>query len=633
MCGICGFHRLRDSFESGSKLNVMVASLSHRGPDGHGSWLSRDGKTGLGNTRLAIIDISGGRQPLVSEDEKLVIVFNGEIYNFSSLRSELVKCGHRFVTRSDTEVVLAAYRQWGRECLNRFHGMFALAIYEVDLQTLFLARDRTGIKPLYFYDGPNGFYFASELKAILSEPAIPRRVEYQALADFMMLSYPIGPKTPFSELHELEPGTWLQVTPTEISRGRYWSWSRSPVECDPEEAMTYAANAIRESLHEHLVSDTAVGAFLSGGIDSSLLLALLVRDLGQDIEAFTLAFDESAYDESPYAIEVARFLGVRHRVIRLKHSQADIDLVNKLHDQFDLPYGDSSAIPTYLVCKEIRNHVKVAISGDGGDEMFGGYSRFWHADMAKRIGNLPNSGLAAIQTGTQVLKRFSPDLYRKSRRFLRSAISRGDGRFLALSCYLFPEELSEVFSADFVRELAGYMPSLSANGNGSSDLGGAEFVDATVRKVLPGDYLRKVDMMSSAVGLEVRVPFLGESVMECAKKIPARLQYAWGRNKRILRSLAERYLPKKVVEKPKAGFGIPLDSWLGRDGCEEIRALLTSPAARIRTLIRPEHVASLFTGFSDGVWEGTKRSRFNTYQQVYFLWSLERWLTRWNPAF
>lgn len=630
MCGICGFHNLQDVSESSLRIEAMTESLSHRGPDGHGSWLSSDRRTGMGSTRLAVIDVPGGRQPLFSIDQKSVIVFNGEIYNFGELRNELERLGHHLSTKSDTEVTLAAYRQWGVECLNRFHGMFAFAIYNSDSHELFLARDRTGIKPLYYYDGPPGFYFGSELKSILGATEIPRAVDRQAIVDFMMLSYPIGPKTSFSGIYELDPGTWLRVSPAGMSRGRYWSWSRDSMACTVEQATEEARMAMLRSLREHLVSDVPIGAFLSGGIDSSLLVAMLVKELGQDMEAFTVAFGESAYDESPYAVEVTEALGVRHRMIRVDHSQADINLINKLLDQFDVPYGDSSAIPTYLVCKEIRKHVKVAIGGDGGDEMFGGYTRFWHADIAKRVGNLP--GLNAIQTSSQVFKSFSSNAYRKSRRFLRSAAARGDRRLLALSCYLFPEELGEVFDWDFLHEVGGYFPSLSKNGHGSDDFGGPEFVDATVKTALPGDYLRKVDMMSSAVGLEVRVPFLGEDVMDCARKIPTNLQYSRGDNKQILRKIAEKYLPNAVVKKPKGGFGIPLDSWLGRRGREEIRSLLMSPVAHIRAMIRASYIESLLAGFVDQTWDAANRSRFNTYQQVYFLWSLERWLMRWKPA-
>jgi len=632
MCGICGFHKVEDVRESATRLEVMVKSLSHRGPDGHGAWLSPDGRTGLGSTRLAVIDIPGGAQPLFSPDKKYAIVFNGEIYNFLPLRNELLGLGHAFNTMSDTEVALTAYRQWGIECLDRFHGMFAFAIHDIESQELFLARDRTGIKPLYLYDGPLGLFFASELKTILDSTQVPRRVDHQAIVDFMMLSYPIGPKTPFSGICELDPGTWLRVSSAGVTRGRYWSWSRDPSEWTAEQATDQARTAILESLQEHLVSDVPIGAFLSGGIDSSLLVAMLVRDKGADIEAFTVAFSESAYDESPYAIEVAKALGIRHRVIRLDRSEADINLVNKLLDQFDSPYGDSSAIPTYLVCKEIRKHVKVAISGDGGDEMFGGYTRFWYADVARRIASLPKPGLKAIQTGSQLFKSFSPDLYRKSSRFLRSARELGDRRLLALSCYIFPEELYEIFNGDFLQQLAGYVPALSKNGLRPDDVGGAQFIDATVKTALPGDYLRKVDMMSSAVGLEVRVPYLGEDVMACARRIPTHLQYSRKSNKQILRRLAIKYLPKSVADKPKWGFGIPVDSWLGRAGREEIRSLLMSPRAHIRAVIRPEYIEALLRDFVDQVWNSARRSRFNTYQQVYFLWSLERWLARWKPA-
>jgi asparagine synthase (glutamine-hydrolysing) len=245
---------------------------------------------------------------------------------------------------------------------------------------------------------------------------------------------------------------------------------------------------------------------------------------------------------------------------------------------------------------------------------------------------MPQAGLTTLWKGGEWLQALAPDWYRKSRRFLRSVGSRGDQRLLALSCYLFPEELPQLFQPDFSEQSNGYLPSLARNGDRASDPGGPEFTDVTVKTVLPGDYLRKVDMMSSAVGLEVRVPYLGEPVINCAERIPAHLKYSRKGNKLILRKLAERYLPKAVVNKPKAGFGIPIDSWLGQRGRQEICALLSSPSARIREIIRPSYVEALLRGFAGQVWDAAKRSRYNTYQQVYILWSLERWLARWNPA-
>lgn len=610
----------------------MTASLAHRGPDGTGTWLSSEMNVGLGHTRLAIIDITGGRQPIHSADGRFVIVFNGELYNFRSLRKELEGLGHRFRTSSDTEVLLEAYVRWGPACLQRFHGMFAVAIYDTQTREVFLARDRTGIKPLYYHGGPSGFVFGSEIKAILQVAGIPRRFNYQAFADFFVLGYPLVPKTMFSDVSELEPGTWLRVSRQGMEKRRFWSWRQLPDAIGEADALEQTQTALTESLREHLVSDVPIGVLLSGGIDSSLLVAFLVKVLQEDVETFTVSFAESAYDESQYAGLVARTLGVRHQQIVLGPQLADISLTEDILDQFDQPFADSSAIPTYFICRQIRKSAKVAIGGDGGDEMFGGYRRFSHADMAKLVGTLPTPLLQASQTTLGRIAGIVPHLSRMGKRFLRSAASRDEGRLIALSCYTFPDQLPEVIEPPVMKNIGKYVPSLSFNGNGTTNPGGREFVDSTVRYALPGDYLRKVDVMSSAHGLEVRVPFLGEHVLECAAKIPVHLKYSRTRNKIILRKLAGRYLPKAVVEKPKGGFGIPLDTWLGRNGREEVRSILLSRNASIHNLIRPEYSESLLSEFVDQNWNASRQSRFNTYQQVYMLWSVERWLQRWRPS-
>ena len=544
MCGICGFFNISSPYDLPAVLSAMTASLAHRGPDGTGTWLSPEMNVGLGHTRLAIIDITGGRQPIHSADGRFVIVFNGELYNFRSLRKELEGLGHRFRTSSDTEVLLEAYVRWGPACLQRFHGMFAVAIYDTQAREVFLARDRTGIKPLYYHGGPSGFLFGSEIKAILQVPGIPRRFNYQAFADFVVLGYPLVPKTLFSDVSELEPGTWLRVSRQGMEKQRFWSWRQLPDAMGEADALEQTQTALTESLREHLVSDVPIGVLLSGGIDSSLLVAFLVKVLREDVETFTVSFAEAAYDESHYAGLVARSLGVRHQQIVLGPQLADISLTEDILDQFDQPFADSSAIPTYFICRQIRKSAKVAIGGDGGDEMFGGYRRFSHADMAKLVGTLPRPLLQASQTTLGIIAGMVPHLSRMGKRFLRSAASRDEGRLIALSCYTFPDQLPECIEPPVMKNIGKYVPSLSLNGNGTINPGGREFVDSTVRYALPGDYLRKVDMMSSVHGLEVRAPFLGEHVLECAAKIPVHLKYSRTRNKIILRKLAGRYLPK-----------------------------------------------------------------------------------------
>ena len=403
MCGLCGFFDLRTEESPRQLLEAMTASLQHRGPDGSEIWVECDHRVGLGHTRLAVIDLEHGQQPMHSADGRYVIVLNGEIYNFKELRLELESEGHRFSTDSDTEVLLVSFARWRENCLIRLRGMFAFAIFDRIDRSLFLARDRTGMKPLYYHTGPQGFMFASELKALLAASAMPRRLHYPALAEFLLLSYTIPPKTFFEDIHELAPGTWLSMGHGGLRRGRYWTWTRRPADWPEALALDISEQAIVGSLTEHLVSDVPVGAFLSGGIDSSVLIALLAKVLGKRLPTFTVAFDAAGYDESPYARMVAQALGTEHHEIALKSGEGNLSLVDNILDHFDQPFGDSSAIPTFLICQEVRKSVKVVIGGDGADEMFGGYRRFWHADLARTIGRLPGWGISAFQTATHAV--------------------------------------------------------------------------------------------------------------------------------------------------------------------------------------------------------------------------------------
>lgn len=633
MCGICGFYDLRknSSLEPRDLLEAMTQRLLHRGPDGHGIWLDETQQIGLGQTRLAIIDLISGQQPMVSASGQYVIVFNGEIYNYRALRGELEQRGHHFATQSDTEVIVEAYAEWGRDALTRLHGMFAFALLDVVDRRLCLARDPVGIKPLYYLPSSRGLFFGSEIKSILQDD-LPHRINYEALADFFILGYPLWPKTAFADVCELEPGSWLEIDATGITHGRYWTWKREEQDCAEATALDEAEAVLTESLQEHLVADVPIGAFLSGGIDSSLLVALLVKSLGVKVDTFNVRFGEADYDESSYARLVANHLGVQHHEIQLGNGQPDIDLVDRVLEQFDQPFGDSSAIPTYLISQRIRQHVKVVLGGDGGDEMFGGYPRFRYADMAQRLGHWPRPVVSLMDLAGRWGRAYRPDFYRQSRRLLGAAGRHGAERLLRLACSNYPEQLADILLPAARAKVGSYYPVMNSPG-GTVDTGGPDLIDATVNFALPGDYLRKIDVMSGAHGLEVRVPFLGAQVLAYAERLPHPLRYRGGTGKILLRQLTRRYLPDVIAHKPKAGFGIPLDSWLGAEGRKSLGHALTSPGAGIRDLLQPAWIDSLVEAFVSGRWDRTERSRFMLYQNVYFLWSLERWLQQWQPAF
>lgn len=632
MCGICGVVRPAVDHALSETIDRMARALHHRGPDGSGQWVDSTGTVGLGHARLAVIDLAGGRQPMISADERYAMVYNGEIYNFHSLREELERVGKRFRTQSDTEVLLEAYGYWGATCLSKFHGMFALAVYDTVENELFLARDRTGIKPLYYATLDGAFCFASEIKALQELSARSLTLNYASLVDFLLLSYTVPPRTFFSEIQEVEPGSWLRITRRGIERGTYWTWKREPADWSEPVSLEAGRRAILESLSEQLVADVPIGAFLSGGIDSSLLLAMLVNDLGRKVPSFTVAFGETSYDESPSAAMVARHLRTDHHEIRVPVGQGSLALIDEVLSQFDQPFGDSSAVPSYLMCRAVRPFVKVVIGGDGGDEMFGGYPRYAYADFARTLGRAPTWILRAMLLFSRTVSWVSPsERVRQVQRLLRAAEASGNERLLALSCYLFPEELHGMLTPSARQKTADCVPILMGTGDRSRGVGGADFIDATMHTALPGDYLRKVDMMSSAHGLEVRIPFLGESVLACSARIPERWKYSVGENKRLLRKLAERYLPPEICRRPKTGFGFPFDAWLGDQGRRELHRQLCSPTARVRDIVSAGYLERLIRCFVEQRWDDLRISRYNLYQRVYCLWALERWLQRWNP--
>ncbi len=631
MCGIAGFVNRKDTHDAEEVIQKMTSLLSHRGPDGSNAWLSADRQAAFGHARLSVIDLAGGGQPMVSADGHLVITFNGEIYNYKRLRAELARLNYNFQTNSDTEVILSAYAAWGESCLARFDGMFAFAIFDIAKGRLFIARDRVGIKPLYYSAKGPFFLFASEPKGVLAAGTTPV-LNYHKLVDFFVYGYPLLSETFFDGINELPPGTWLAVEKGgAISRGRYWQWRRETVQDSCSAILEKTKRALLTSLEDHLVSDVPVAAFMSGGIDSTLLVALMVRELGVSPDTFNMKFHEASYDESRDARTVASTLGVRHHEIEI--SKFDLDLVHSVIDQFDQPFGDSSAIPTYLLSRAVRQEFKVVISGDAGDEMFGGYPRFRHVQTAKRIGATPAPVLDLLSALSESTRRLLPERFRQSQRLLRASRARGVTRLRNISCYNSLEEVQKILKPETWEKVSSYLPERAYSSDMVGASGTTDLMDMTIALTLPGDYLRKVDFMSAANGLEVRVPYLGNQVLDCSSKIPVSHHFSNRENKVLLRSLARKYLPRSILERPKTGFGVPLDSWMGQDVRAEIRDMLTNRnSSRIFALLRPEWIIATMDAFVSGRWDKARWSRFMVYQHAYFLWTLERWLMKWNPA-
>jgi asparagine synthase (glutamine-hydrolysing) len=634
MCGISGFWgEIAQTPDALTRLENMTTALSHRGPDGKGCWLGPN--VGLGHTRLAVIDLAGGEQPMWDARKEKVIVFNGEIYNYRELKGELEAQGFAFRTRSDTEVIAAAIEAWGIEAgLLRLSGMFAFAIYDTRNRSLLLARDRVGIKPLYYSHTPGGLLFASEQKSLLASGWLSRDVNPVAIHDYLAKGYAVTPDTCWADIQMLEPGTWLEMGPAGSRRGRYWKWqSRVNDELGYQDAIEKTEQTLSDSLRSQLVSDVPIAAFLSGGLDSALNVALLSRGLMPGIQTFSMGFGDPAYDESHVARQVAEHFGTDHHEARMEGGKGDADLFCKIVGQYDEPFGDSSCIPTFLLCGEMRKHVKVAISGDGGDEVLGGYGRYFQARWLAALSNL-QSMRPLLDPVFHRLERPLGAAGRRAAKAWRLACLPRKVMLSSLNTYFSEEERLALYRPEFAQLALSKGPTTDRYTQFVPDAPTDpinQIIAAEFRQRLHGDYLRKVDIASSAHGLEVRVPFLDNSMLDLASELPTRFKVGrYGQTKILSRRLAERLLPPGIANRPKQGFGLPLDRWAGPQLHEFLKGLLLDSQARIHHWMKPAAVERVWLAFDNGQ-AGGSLSRYQRYQRVFLLSALELWLRRWEP--
>ena len=570
MCGISGIVDLRQRRPiNPALLQAMNDTLAHRGPDGEGFHFEPG--VGFGHRRLSIIDLEGGKQPLYNEDGSVVVTYNGEIYNFQELAEELIGKGHQFRTRCDTEVIVHAWEEWGERCLDRFNGMFAFAIWDRRLEVLFLARDRLGVKPLYYAELPDGeLIFGSELKALLVHPKLKREIDAKAVEEYFCFSYIPDPKTIYKSVKKLAPGHYLvgrrgQTVP---SPAQYWDVplhadKRAEIESsnDEEELRARLLDAVRL----RLVSDVPLGAFLSGGIDSSAVVAMM-RELGTpDLLTCSIGFKEKEYDESAYAAMVAEAKQTNHQMEIVEAS--DHGLLDTLVKLYDEPFSDSSAIPTYRVCGLARKHVTVALSGDGGDEDFIGYRRYRLFAMEQSLRAVFPDWFRKPVFGA--LGRYypkldwAPQVFRGKTTFQALARSPADAYLHGVS--IFPDTgRRRLFSADLRKELSGYQAAEVFRKHlerkvFADPLSMIQYLD--YQTYLPGDILTKVDRASMAHSLEVRVPFLDYTFVEWAARLPSSIKLKGGESKAILKKALEPLLPRDVLYRRKMGFAVPLDVW------------------------------------------------------------------------
>ena len=615
MCGICGAIHFDDKPVSAEILERMSARLRHRGPDGAGSFIAES--IGLAMRRLKIIDLAGSDQPLHNEDGAITLIFNGEIYNYRDLRRGLLQRGHQLSTDGDGETIAHLYEERGAGAIEWLRGMFAIALWDARERKLLLARDRFGQKPLYYYQDRRVFVFASEIKALLAHPAVPCESRFSsdraALAEYLSYGYMPTPATAFRGIHMLEPAAILEVSADgERNRVRYWDL---PPQAPPDSQADVAdyrdelLARLEEAVKLRLVSDVPLGAFLSGGLDSSLIVALMRRHSNAPIKSFSIGFEgDDSFDETAYAEAVARHLGAEHQAFR---ARADVlELLPKLVWQHDQPFADSSAIPTYLVSQLTREFATVALTGDGGDELFAGYERFYAASLFEKLAFMPRG----LWRGASGLLRRLPegtayyDPIKRAGRFMRAAS-------LPLGAAYF--DLLRVCSAE---HLAALLPKLPAADIDFPPYQTAEsapaLVDANMRAYLPDDLLVKADRCSMAASLEARAPFLDHELAEYAASIPFNLKLRGATSKYILKEAARNLLPAEIIQRKKHGFGIPLGAWLRRD-MDPVRDILLSQPARQRGLFELREIERLIAAHA--------RGKLDHNRQLWALLTLEEW--------
>jgi asparagine synthase (glutamine-hydrolysing) len=609
MCGICGKISLKGESVSSDLITTMMGSLVHRGPDDEGSYFKSvrtNGDSnitlGLGHKRLSIIDLSvDGRQPLTNEDESLWLIFNGEIYNHPTLRQELIARGHRFRSQTDSEVILHLYEEKGIDALQQFNGMFAFALWDEGKQKLYLCRDRLGIKPLVYFQDDSSLVFASEIQALLEDESIPRELDWEALRLYLTFNYIPAPLTIYQRIRKLLPGHYLLWEKGSVSTHQYWDIPSNDQSNYPDDFHQHSQR-LRQTLEDavklRMIADVPLGAFLSGGVDSSIIVALMARNSGSRIKTFNICYpDLPVYDESSYAREVAAMYNTDHYEIRLNSNEM-LEIIPEALSSLGEPFGDSSILPTLVVSRETRKDVTVALAGDGGDELFAGYRLYLGETLYKYYEYFPKW---FRRYGLESWIPYLPDsrnvkwleYIRRVKKFIRGA--RGD---LINRLFLW----REVFSRELISALLNGGPKPLESGSGESwlrqldrwpgdDLNRLLYVE--VKDSLPCDMLTKVDLMSMKKALEVRVPFLDHRVVELAFQMPGSMKLRGLKRKFILLETFKDLLPPALVHRPKQGFEVPISAWLKKDLNQMFEDYLSPQLLKKQGIFNPEVVEGL----------------------------------------
>ncbi len=645
MCGLTGIFDPRVSAPLAETLRAMTDRQAHRGPDGDGHWCDEAAGIALGHRRLSIIDLSpAGAQPMASPCGRYVIAYNGEVYNAEDIRAELAAAGYTpdYRGHSDTEVMLAAISHWGlRPALERFIGMFAFALWDREERRLTLARDRLGIKPLYWGEDGDLFLFASELKSFHAHPGFRPRVDRGALAAFMRYNYVPAPASIYKGVFKLEPGCLLTKQADGPARvERYWDLRRiaregqaAPRDLADAAAIDEADQLIGDAVKRRMVSDVPLGAFLSGGIDSSTVAALMQAHSDRPVKTFSIGFDVDGFDEAPHAAAVAKHLGTDHTELYVDPKQA-LDVIPQLPDFYDEPFADSSQIPTYLVSALTRQHVTVALSGDGGDEVFAGYTRYsWGDLLRRRTGRIPRPLRAAAARMIYLLGEEGWDRVLSILPASKLPSHPGQKMHKLADVLAQPDDMA-LFRRLITawRDPAALVPGAVETPTVAWDDTARDDVPAFMECMqmldtltyLPDDILTKVDRASMAVSLEARVPLLDHRVVEFAWSLPRRLRVRDGQGKWVLRRVLDRYVPPAITERPKMGFGIPVDHWIKgplRDWAED---LLSTEALAEGGLLDPAPIRH--------AWGEHLAGTRNRTTELWSVLMFQAWRRRWGGA-
>jgi asparagine synthase (glutamine-hydrolysing) len=632
MCGITGFIDFTKK-SSEEVLVKMCESLEHRGPDAHGKNIFQETEAiiGLGHRRLAIIDLTeGGNQPMFHNS--LAIVFNGEIYNYREVQHELISKGHVFKTQSDTEVILKAFEEWGKDCVRKFTGMFAFVIYDKDKNEIFAVRDRAGVKPFFYYWNDGLFLFSSELKAFHQHPQFKKVLNLDAVAAYMQFGNVPTPHCIFRNCFKLKPGHYFSVSLSDqsVHEKKYWdvydAYNQPKLNLSFEEAKDETENVLKKAFDYRMVSDVPVGVFLSGGYDSTCVTALLQKDSSQKIKTFTIGVPDIGLNEAPHAKEIAKQLNTDHTEFTCTQKEA-IELIDKLPYYYDEPFGDSSAIPTSLVCGLARNQVTVALSADGGDEVFAGYNRY---DYLMKHGNLLNQipsplrkaayGIMGTVTADKIPilkhKYNFHNRYEKLKSLLQDPSA--ENMMLSLSKQYNDKQLENLFKKNILPLDTAYK-SNQLKQEYYSPLSYMMAID--YQTYLVDDILQKVDRASMSVSLEAREPFIDQHIIEWAAQLPDSYKYHKGEKKYILKEIVHKYIPKSMMDRPKMGFAIPIENWLMKDLKEKVLYYLKEDKIEHQEIFDVNAVKQL----TDGFYSGKKELAL----KVWYLLMFQMWYEKW----